>query len=118
VRRKPPVDSPVTRRQQLEADWKKLMMKHAAPLERGAQAKGVILDVTAPPPPAPYRRTNEHVPSLPMFGNATSPVVDPLQGAKHTLKSRVGVAFNKGGLQYLTDGDLAEQKTGAHRRRT
>lgn len=34
------------------------------------------------------------------------------------LKSRVGVVFNKGGYQYLTDSDLEDERAGKTRRRS
>lgn len=54
-----------------------------------------------------------------MSGAATKAVpTEDMQAAIHKVSSRVGMSYNKGGLQYLTDDELREQRTGAHKRRT
>jgi hypothetical protein len=111
---------------QLAADWIGLLAKHGAPLEKGAKSCGSLPGIGTLSPDgrplnltciAPYKRFNKEIPSLPMQGVATKPSVDILRDAKRQLAPRTGLGYNKGGLQYLTDDELAEQRTGVHKRR-
>jgi len=98
--------------------WEKLLAKHSKPLERGAQANG-IKNVKGVPKAVPdFKRQNPDIPSLPMSGVATKPISDPAAAEKHAMKARAGINYNKGGVQYLSDLDLKEQKSGTHRRRS
>ncbi len=103
---------------QLDAEWQKLLKSHSKPLERGHKAKGggsiLVLPTESQ---SPFTRPTERPKSLGTFGAATVPVIDPLKSAKDNLKSRTGQLYNKGGIQYLTDADMLEQKTGSHKRR-
>lgn len=104
----------------LALDWEKILKKHARPLERGAKAKGVK-KIKGPiiSEPVLFRRETPKYKSL-KSGNVavTKPITDPsMLEAVHQLRHRVGVAFNKGGLQYLTDSDLQDSKAGLLRRR-
>ena len=117
--KRPPVLTAAQR--ELQAEWEALQKRHSAPLEKGAKAKGiqVVQGVAINPRPSRFIRSTERANSLPMFGNATKalPSADMIE-AKEKLKSRIGISYNKGGLMYLTDAELEEQKTGAHRRRS
>lgn len=124
-RKKRKARKPNATERQLQADWERMMKQHAQPLVKGAIANGVkvkpkiskkeftvltVAERAAPkskdlPIPLSQRQTG------------TVPVVDVLADAKHALKARVGISFNKGGLQYLSDDELAEQRTGSHKRR-
>lgn len=109
----------------LDADWEALLAKHTKPLEYGAKAKGSSVKTVKVKPvwvaPSTTRDTtpgNLKVVSVPMTGAATLPnKPTDLQDAIHKVSSRVGISYNKGGLQYLSDAELQEQRTGAHKRR-
>ena len=116
---------PTAKQRELAAQWEATLAAHGRPLEKGKKVAGSLPGAKAKADPIalptqakPHKRTNEVVPSLPMSGTATKPVTDEAAQAKKEMRGRVGIAFNKGGLQYLTDSDLAEQKTGGHKRRT
>ena len=124
------VGNPNAKQRQLDADWQAMLEKHAKPLERGAVSNGFVVkaktnkqkrlearEAAAAIVAKSTLRDSIRYPSLPMKGNATKPVVDPLAEAKRGLATRIGQAYNKGGLQYLSDDEMAEQKTGVHRRR-
>lgn len=55
--------------------------------------------------------------SVPMKGNATVPFDASLEEAKRNLRGRAMPLFNKGGIQYATDGDLEDLQRGTNRRR-
>jgi hypothetical protein len=101
--------------------WDRLQARHSNPLELGSKAKGKLpgtKNVKGVPKAIPvFKRKNEDIPSLPMNGTATLPISDPAAAEKHAMKARAGVNYNKGGLQFLSDLDMAEQKTGVHKRR-
>ena len=107
----------------LESSWEKLLKRHSKPLEKGAKYNGLPYTEVVVTAPMPYRRTSvlDNAPSLVLkdatftFSKRDSP---SLQEAKQLLKTRVGQAYHKGGLQLLTNMDVEEQKTGAHRRRS
>lgn len=108
------------KQRQLQADWEKLMSKHSKPLDRGAKANGLKVK----PAPQTAVEAVQFEPSVrtankgfKMMGAATVPVRDELADAKKALSSRIGQSYNKGGLQYLTDDEIEEQRTGAHKRR-
>lgn len=111
---------------ELLASWQKIVSASQAPLERGAVAKGSAV-VSAPDEPPARMSTSlrsgaydaSFVGSLPMGkgGGGTVPAVDPLHEVKRELAGRTGQAYNKGGIQYLSDADLQEQRSGSHRRR-
>lgn len=108
---------PTAKERELVAQWERLMKAHSKPLERGAKAKGVRIETRGKKPALAPTEVSKR-PSRPVYmGSATKPAVDPLAEAKKQLMSRVGQAYNKGGLQLLTDAEIAEQKTGSHRRR-
>lgn len=107
---------------QLQSDWEKLIAKHSKPLERGAKAHGIVVTgsgsvvaATVPRPSSinsiPSLRTSEFCTTIPIESSELIQV-------KRNLSSRTGQAWNKGGVQYLTDLDIEEQKTGSHRRRS
>lgn len=109
----------VAEQRDLALQWEKICASHARPLERGAQAKNVVVKpVKVKVSKAVKTKVVAPVHKPMALFVATKPVVDPLAQAKRDLAPRVGQAFNKGGLQYLSDDDMAEQKTGAHKRRT
>jgi hypothetical protein len=114
---------PTAEERELATSWEKLKLSHAKPLELGSQVKGKIPGTLVSKSkvryqePEPYKRKNENVPSLPMKGMATKPIADPAAAEKHAMKAHAGVAYNKGGLVFLSDADLAEQRTGVHKRR-
>lgn len=113
---------PDAKQRQLADDWEALKAKHSAPLERGHVNRGTTVPKLTNKQKRELRRQQqalvvEPLPHSTSFGSATLPVVDPLAGAKRELSARVGQSFSKGGLQYLTDDELAEQRTGVHKRR-
>jgi len=119
---------PTEAERKLRAEWERIVASHAKPLEGGVKAKGKLPSVTGAKvltkpsltvKPVRVRPDDAAlVPSLPMgIGAGTKPAVDPIGAEKHALKARLGQIYNKGAPQYLTDADLAEQKTGNHRRR-
>ncbi len=108
---------------QLQADWEKLLAAHSKPLERGAKAKsvGTISSVSAPN--RAFRRTSEQLvgaASLNTTVNATTVKIEDAEmlRVKRELAARTGQAYNKGGIQLLTDLDMQEQRSGSHRRRS
>lgn len=107
----------------LASDWQALVAAHSKPLERGAKAKGVKTVLLAPArlSPLPGARdtsTDLKVTSVPMKGAATLPSLsEDLYTARQNLAARVGMSYNKGGLQYLSDDEIKEQRTGVHKRR-
>jgi hypothetical protein len=120
---------PNAKQRELDADWQRMIASHSKPLERGASVRGNLPDVKVKkrkkykepvtdfdPTPAPVVRVLPP-PSNP-WASASKPQDDAtLRAAKDGLKHRIGQSFNKGGLQYLTDDELAEQVAGAHKRR-
>ena len=109
---------PTAEQRRLAAQWEAIKASHASPLERGAKSWGL-----KKPKQVKEVEQIDLLVDLPVQkpmkdpGVATKPVIDPLAEIKARLKSRVGQAFNKGGLQYLTDDELEEQRSGSHRRR-
>lgn len=107
----------------LDAEWERLLATHAKPLERGAKAKGVTTKfspavVLSPAGGVRDTSTSFSIQSVPMTGAATLPRVnEDMQQARTSLAARVGLSYNKGGLQYLSDDELKEQRTGSHKRR-
>jgi hypothetical protein len=110
----------------LAQEWAAMVEAHSLPLERGAKAKGVdttALTVKAKPLLSRVTaRTVENlgyqIQSVRMNGAATKSTPTPeLAAAMKHVAGRTGAAYNKGGLQYLTDDELAEHRTGAHKRR-
>jgi len=109
---------PTARERELAKAWEKIKASHTKLLEKGAKANGlkqkpkvvekVLINTKPEIPPL----------SLKSFGTATKPVIDPLAGAKRELAPRVGPLYNKSGLHYLSDVELADQKKGTHRRRS
>lgn len=109
---------PTAEERELARNWEQVLAKHAKPLERGAKAKG-IKNVKGVPKAVPdFKRQGPDIPSVPMYGSATKPIADPAAAEKHAMKARAGINYNKGGVQYLSDLDLEEQKSGTHRRRS
>ena len=116
---------PTAEQRALDAEWQRLKASHAKPLEKGAKANGrsdtkKTSTMCAVLQPTPFKRDTgmRSIPSLPMTGNATKPIATKdLLEAHQALKGRVGQSFSKGGLQYLSDSELLEQRTGSHRRR-
>lgn len=105
---------------ELDDAWENLKAAHAKPLERGCINRGTKAPKLNNKQKRAAKRAAAAEPTIPhstSFGTATVPVNDPLAEAKRNLASRVGQSFNKGGLQYLTDDEMAEQRTGAHKRR-
>lgn len=102
---------------ELKESWEKLLIESAKPLEQGAKAKGVVVDGIVQVKKPVVTVLQKRIPSLPMGAGGTKPVVDPLGEAKDKLKSHIGMVYNKGGLQYLSDEDIAEQRSGTHKRR-
>lgn len=115
----------LTKAQQALADqWERVKAQHAKPLEQGAKGRGrlpgpgtKLVAAKAQAKPRPRLDAGPLVPSLPMAGVATVPTCDLLAPEKQALKSRLGQSYNKGTVQYLTDDELAEQRSGSHRRR-
>lgn len=110
---------------ELAAAWEKICASHQAPLVKGAKANGIKVKVTSKKrPPVVVQEVETPIPTktlpVPLSAKATGvlPVRDELAEAKAVLKARVGQVFNKGGLQYLTDSDLADGKAGLLRRRS
>lgn len=107
----------------LAAEWEALLAAHSKPLERGAKAKGVEskpLTKVRLSPQGSVRDTSTvlKISSVPMKGAATLPSLsEDLRAARQNLAARVGMSYNKGGLQYLSDDELKEQRTGVHKRR-
>lgn len=109
----------------LAAEWERIKAEHTTPLSKGAAANGIkVKNKQVPVLFQPRFMLEEQAPpskSLPepLHDKKTGvkPLVDDLAAAKKALKGRVGPAFNKGGLQFLTDDELVEQRTGVHRRR-
>jgi len=113
---------PTAAERELAESWEKLKLQHAKPLERGSEARGKLAGTSQHKkqkhePAIPYKRLTPDIPSLPMTGAATKPIADPAAAEKHAMKARAGIQFNKGGIQYLSDLDMAEQRTGVHKRR-
>lgn len=113
---------PTAAQRELAAAEARMLEAHSKPLTSGRKYGGstVVEDkMSSPVVAGPYIRPAS-VPKPPPapVGVATKVVCDPLAAAKAGLASRVGQAYNKGGLSYLTDDELAEQRTGAHKRRT
>lgn len=113
---------PTEAERKLRAEWDRIVASHAKPLELGSKAKGKIpgtstRNMKCVPKVIPYHRETPDIPSLPMNGTATVPIIDPAAAEKHAMKRHAGIAFNKGGVMYLSDADLAEQRTGVHKRR-
>ncbi len=109
----------------LDTDWEAMLKAHAKPLEKGGKANGIKVAVKAKPkfefklgPVEPDRPIEKKLP-VPLSQKlaGTLPITDPLAEAKHALKHRVGQAYNKSGISYLTDDELKEQRTGSHKRR-
>lgn len=95
------------KQRQLEADWQALLVKHSKPLERGAISKGIKLVApavasTLPPVDKPRAR----------FVNDTGTA---RQSA--ALPRAVGQLYNKGPIQFISEQDALEQRTGSHLRR-
>lgn len=107
-----------TKERELDASWEDILKRHSKPLERGAKAKGIKV-VTKPN--RNLQRSSDNQSQLLkakyVIGSGTKPAVDPLAEVKRQMAHRVGQAYNKGGLVYLSDKDMDEQKTGSHRRR-
>lgn len=112
MKRKP---KPTAKQRELAAEWEKLCRKHARPLELGAQAKGITLK--AKPQKQVVVHARPQAPAKFVKDTGTRSVVDPLAVIKAALAPRIGQSYSKGGLQYLTDDEMNEQRTGAHRRR-
>ena len=113
---------PTEAERKLRAEWDRIVASHAKPLESGSKAKGKLpgtKNAKGVPKAQPiFKRENEVVPSLPMNGTATVPIVDPAAAEKHAMKARAGQVYPKGGLQYMTDSDIQDDKTGLLRRRS
>lgn len=117
---------PSAEEQKLRKEWERLLQTHSKPLEGGKKVRGSLpkakpvgrqTQVLLQTPMAHPRGPDPKLPSLPMGLGGTKMAIDPLAGEKHALKTRVGQVFNKGGPQYLSDDDIAEQRTGSHKRR-
>lgn len=110
---------PNARERELAAEWDKMMAAHSKPLGKGRGVQPSKITVGSPVVTAAAPRVaSVKISASTPLGVAVVPVVDPLHVAKRDLRGRVGQAYNKGGLQYLTDDELAEQKTGSHKRRS
>lgn len=122
--RKPFKPKTPNRAEQLARDWEAMMAKHAKPLERGAIAKGVTsvpsAEVKLPVVTEPLIRETPVKPSRSMFLHANATTPHPNNDPRLLLDAtaHIGQLYNKGGLQVLTPGDVAEQKSGSHRRRS
>ena len=111
------------KKDQLQADWEKLHAAHSKPLERGAKAKGVGTISSVSAPNRAFRRTPDSLvgaASLNTTVNATTVKIEDAEmlRVKRELAARTGQAYNKGGIQLLTDLDMQEQRSGSHRRRS
>ena len=106
-----------------------MLARHAKPLEKGAIANGLSsarkVDVEYyrhQPSSAVIPRQDKlaSVPSLKSTDNCTTIKVEDAEmiQVKRELATRTGQAWNKGGIQLLTELDIQEQRTGAHRRRS
>lgn len=113
MKRKP---KPTAKQRELAAEWEKMCKKHARPLELGAQAKGIMLK------PKPQKQvvvhTRPQATSKFIKDTGTRSVIDPLAVIKAALAPRIGQSYSKGGLQYLTDDEIQEQRKGSHLRRS
>jgi hypothetical protein len=56
--------------------------------------------------------------SVPMGAGGTVPYDESLEEAKAALAWRTGPLYNKGGPQYISDGDMGDVKSGLTRRRS
>ena len=109
---------PNAKQRELADSWAQLLAKHDRPLERGAKAKGITVVAASVEPDDDLAATKAKlVVGSRSMGVAVKPVVDPLRAEKKALAARTGQAYNKGGIQYLSDDELKEQRTGAHKRR-
>ncbi len=110
--------NPKREQAELKKSWDKLVAAHAKPLEKG----GTPVRPKERPPEQHsmlHRRETTRYPSLDTGGTATKPLPDAsLQQAIREQSAFVGMAYNKGGLQYLTPAERAEQRTGSHKRRS
>lgn len=111
---------------QLQDDWDKLLASHSKPLEKGAKAKGSAKKVKPSKElklqfstPRIVDNSNVKIRSVAMTGAATkvAGMSPDMQEAHRRVASRVGISYNKGGLQYLSDDEMKEQRTGSHKRR-
>lgn len=110
--------------QALADEWVRIVESHKKPLVKGAIANGVKIAKPAEAKipvllaiePAPPKMKDLPIPLNPK-SVGTKPITDELIEAKRNLAGRVGVSYNKGGIQYLTDDELKEQQSGSHRRR-
>lgn len=114
----------LTKKQQELADsWNKIVASHQSIKFSGKYGKMVpvqtkpssILPFTQPP----RGQVNSEltIRSVPMGAGGTLPIDRELDAAKEDLAWRTGALFPKGGVQYMTDNDLAELKQGITRRR-
>lgn len=118
-RRKRKKQKPTAAQRDLAAAEAKMWAAHSKPLGASRTVTVETYEPKTPVVSGPYIRPNSvPKPVAAPVGNATKTVRDPLAAAKAGLAGRVGQAYNKGGLSYLTDDELAEQRTGAHKRRT
>lgn len=61
--------------------------------------------------------SNVKINSVPMGAGGTVPYDPSLEEAKAALAGRTGALYNKGGMQYISDDDMKQMMSGAHRRR-
>ena len=113
----------ITKKQrELQDSWNKILKKYSnlsfssSPPKQTKRLKRKPLEYK----PSPYlRETN--IPSLSSMdhGIGAKPIKDKsLLEAEKKLAKRVGLQYNKGGLQYLTDSDLQAMQRGELRRRS
>ena len=115
---------PTEAERKLRDEWDRILQSHSKPLDQGLKARGKLPGTGAKTlvkpqytSKLPEKSPDQKLPSLPMGYGGTKPAIDPLAEAKQSVKARTGQVYNKGGVQYLTDEDLKEQKSGSHRRR-
>lgn len=108
----------------LKADWDALQAKYASGPKFTSKNKNhrtPIKEVATKLTKVftePVRKVDTKGHSVPMGAGGTLPYDPDLEAAKKGLAWRVGPLFNKGGNQYMTDGDLADLQRGTNRKHT
>lgn len=115
------------KQQELQSDWEKVQASHkAVPKFAGKygssdmQVKRKFNIQTLAPAGGARQISNSGLNvrvNTPMGSGGTIPYDASLEAAKAGLAGRTGALYNKGGMAFISDADLAEMTTGSHRRR-
>lgn len=114
--------------EQLAKEWQALQEKHAQYQPFSARNKnhrqpGRQVDLPGAlskkfgEPPRTIENQGVRISSVRMGTGAATVRFDPsLEEAKRALRGRTGQLFNKGGMQFMTDQDLADLAKGTNRK--